>query len=336
MPVLLSIENLSVAFQMDGRWEPVVRQVSLQVDQGEFVGLVGESGAGKSILALSLLRLLPPGGRITGGRVRLGAEDLSKLSELEMRKLRGGRIGIVFQEPASALNPVFAVGFQVAEAVRAHRRVSRAEARSEAERLLDLVGVSPARERLAAYPHQLSGGQQQRVVIAMALASEPDLLIADEPTSALDVTVQARILELLKGLCSRLKVAVLLISHDLAVVAGSCDRLAVMYAGQLVEQGSTTEVFASPAHPYTRGLLGSVPRLGRSATAARLPSIPGQAPQPGESITGCSFHPRCNEALELCAVREPRLVALGPGRSARCLLMDGPYESVDGDRGEPS
>ncbi len=319
---LLSIENLSVAFEVGGRWVPVLRRVSLQIDEGDSVGLVGESGSGKSVMALSVLRLLPRAARVIEGRIRFKGRDLLELPETQMRTIRGGRVGIVFQEPMTSLNPVFSIGFQVAEAVRAHRPMGSGQARAEAERLLDLVAITPAGERLDDYPHQFSGGQLQRVVLAIALAAEPELLIADEPTSALDVTVQAEILELLGELRSRLGLAVLLITHDLAVVAETCSRVSVMYAGQIVETAATRDLFDAPAHPYTRGLLASIPRLGRPEVRGQLPTIPGQAPALGDLPTGCSFHPRCREVMEQCRVDEPEMARRVSGGEARCFLMD--------------
>jgi len=330
---LLSIENLSVAFEVRGSCVPVLRQVSLRVDEGDFVGLVGESGSGKSVMALSVLRLLPRTARIVSGQMRFRGQDLLELPEDGMRRIRGGRLGIVFQEPMTALNPVFSIGFQIAEAVRAHRRIEGDQARAEAERLLDLVAISPARERLDDYPHQFSGGQLQRVVLAMALAAEPDLLIADEPTSALDVTVQAEILELLGELRGRLGLAVLLITHDLAVVAETCSRVSVMYAGQIVETAATADLFDAPAHPYTRGLLASIPRLGRPEVRGQLPTIPGQGPALGQRARGCSFHPRCREVMERCSVDEPEMAWRESGGEARCFLMDSSAgEKAEGGR----
>lgn len=327
---LLSIENLSVAFEVRGHWVPVLRGVCLQVDEGGFVGLVGESGSGKSIMALSVLRLLPRAARVVSGHIRFKGQDLLELPEIRMRTIRGGSLGIVFQEPRTALNPVFSVGYQIAEAVRAHRRMGGNQARAEAERLLDLVAISPARDRLDDYPHQFSGGQLQRIVLAMALAAEPELLIADEPTSALDVTVQAEILDLLGELRSRLDLAVLLITHDLAVVAETCSRVSVMYAGQIVETAATLDLFATPAHPYTRGLLASIPRLGKPAIRGQLPAIPGQAPALGDLPMGCSFHPRCGEVMEQCRVDEPLMARRGTTGKARCFLL----ESSIGERAE--
>ena len=264
---LLEIDGLEVAFPAAGGWVPAVRGVSLSIGRGEIVGLVGESGSGKSLTALSVLQLLPPRARVAGS-IRLEDEpsDLLAAPEREIRRVRGRRIGIVFQEPSTALDPVWPVGFQVAEAVRAHPgksgKLSRRETREEVVRLLDLVALADARRRLDDYPHQLSGGQRQRVLIAMALAAGPDLLLADEPTTALDVTIQAQILELLESLRTGLGLSVLLITHDLAIVAETCDRMAVMHAGRIVEEGKVEDVFRAPSHPYTRELLAAVPRFG--------------------------------------------------------------------------
>jgi ABC-type dipeptide/oligopeptide/nickel transport system ATPase component len=266
---LLAIEGLEVSFPAAGKEIPAVRGVSLSIGRGEIVGLVGESGSGKSLTALSVLRLLPPSARVAG-RILLDDEtDLLTLPEREVRAVRGRRIGMVFQEPSTALDPVWPVGFQIAEAVRAHRPVSRKEARDEAVRLLERVAVADARRRLDDYPHQLSGGQRQRVMLAVALAAGPDLLLADEPTTALDVTIQAQVLELLERLRDELGLSVLLITHDLGVVAEVCDRVAVMAGGRIVEEGSVEAVFRAPAAPATRELLDLVPRL--TAWGAPLP-----------------------------------------------------------------
>jgi oligopeptide/dipeptide ABC transporter ATP-binding protein len=336
---LLEVEDLRVAFPSEGGWVPVVRGVSLRIGAGEIVGLVGESGSGKSLTALSLLRLVPSPGCILGGRVRLagrgGSRDLLELPETEMRKVRGARIAMIFQEPMTALNPVFTVGFQVVEAIRAHRKIPRRAARKRAVELFERVAIPDAGRRLDDYPHQLSGGQRQRVMIAMALAGEPDLLLADEPTTALDVTIQAQILTLLGDLRRELGLAILLITHDLAVVAETCDRVGVMYAGRVVEEGRTAELFRTPAHPYTRGLLQASPRLGRPAPRGRLPVIEGQVPDPARLPPGCPFHPRCRERLDQCSVREPAVYAVAPagsepaagGHRARCFL----HEPVAGE-----
>jgi oligopeptide/dipeptide ABC transporter ATP-binding protein len=320
METLLVVDSLSVSFPVGDRWVPVVRGVSLSVDEGEFVGLVGESGSGKSMTALAILRLIPDPGRITGGRILLSGEDLLGLADPRMRLVRGARIGMIFQEPMTALNPVFTVGFQITEAVRVHRRVSRREAQLEAERLLDLVAIPAARQRLKDYPHQLSGGQRQRVMIAIALASKPDLLIADEPTTALDVTIQAQILELLEQLRQELGLAVLLITHDLAVVAETCARVIVMYAGQVVEEAPVETLFSAPAHPYTRGLLAAAPGLGRPVARGELATIPGQVPEMARLPTGCAFHPRCSEVMEVCAQENPDVYPLSSEHRARCFL----------------
>jgi len=265
-PALLEVEELTVAFPAGGRMAPVVDGVSFAVARGECVGLVGESGSGKSMTALALLRLVPPPGRIVSGRIRLGGEDLLGLPAAAMRRVRGGRIGFVFQEPASALDPVYTVGFQVAEALRAHRELSRRAARAAAEALLARVAMPDPRRQLDAYPHQLSGGQRQRAMLAVALAAGPALLVADEPTTALDVTLQAEVLELVADLRRDLGLAVLLITHDFGVVAAACDRAVVLHAGRVVEEAATAELFRAPVHPYTRSLLASLPRPpGRAA-----------------------------------------------------------------------
>ncbi len=336
---------------MRGGWTPVVRGVSMMLERGEFVGVVGESGSGKSLTALSVMGLLPPVARARG-RVWLdgevpgaAAQDLLTLDERQLCHVRGGRIGMVFQEPSTSLNPVLSIGYQIAEAVRAHgsvagaepatggRRPSRAQARREAERLLDLVAMPDARRRLDDYPHQLSGGQRQRVMIAMALAGNPDLLLADEPTTALDVTIQAQILDLLEGLRRDLDLTILLITHDLAVVAETCERVLVMYAGQVVESAPVERLFEQPAHPYSRGLLAALPRLGAPRREGGLATIPGQVPVPGRLPSGCAFHPRCRDAMARCSLQEPELwsvsdlqegVDLGDeaGVRARCFLYD--------------
>jgi oligopeptide/dipeptide ABC transporter ATP-binding protein len=328
---LLAVEGLTVSFPSPaaGRWVPVVRGASFDVARGEMVGLVGESGSGKSMTALALMRLVPPPGRIAGGRVRLGGEELLALSPGAMRRLRGSRLAMVFQEPMSALNPVYTVGFQLVEAVRAHRRTTAAEARREAVRLLDLVALADARRRLDDYPHQLSGGQRQRVMIAIALAARPDLLLADEPTTALDVTIQAQILELLGRLRRDLGLTVLLITHDLALVAETCDRGLVFYAGRVVEEAAVGALFARPAHPYTRALLAALPRLGAPAARGRLPTVPGRVPDPAALPSGCAFHPRCADAMAVCRRHDPQAFAVGAagdggGQRARCFLYGEP------------
>jgi len=340
---LLAVEGLEVAFPHGQRgWVPVVLGASLAVRRGECVGLVGESGSGKSLTALAVLRLVPPPGRVRG-RVLLDGRDLpvaasgvrrpasraARRAEAAMRAVRGARIGIVFQEPMTALNPFYTIGFQIAEAVAAHRAIGRRAARAEAVRLLERVAIPDARRRLADYPHQLSGGQRQRALLAMALAGGPEVLLADEPTTALDVTLQAQVLALLDELRHDLGLAMLLITHDLAVVAETCDRVAVLYAGQVVEEAGVADLFRAPAHPYTRGLLATLPRLGQGAARGRLPVLAGQPAEPAARPAGCAFHPRCPEAMPVCAVEEPpetgtwppaAAVAGAPPRRVRCWL----------------
>jgi peptide/nickel transport system ATP-binding protein len=330
-PPLLAIEDLEVAFAAGRGWMPVVRGVSLSVRRGEIVGLVGESGAGKSLTALAVLRLLPPRTR-TRGQVRLDGRDLLALPEKAMREVRGARVGIAFQDSSAALDPFYTIGFQIAEAVTAHRSMSRRAARAEALRLLDRVAMPDARGRLDDYPHQLSGGQRQRVVVAMALAGQPDLLLADEPTTALDVTLQAQVLALLGELRRDLGLAVLLITHDLAVVAETCDRVAVLYAGRVVEEASVAGLFGAPAHPYTRGLLATLPRLGHPAPRGRLPLLAGQPAEAWALPPGCAFHPRCPRAMAVCALEDPPESAPLAAEIGNSEGPDGPGGPGDGRR----
>ncbi|HEV8629492.1 MAG TPA: ABC transporter ATP-binding protein, partial [Thermoanaerobaculia bacterium] len=278
---MLAIDGLTIAFPAGDGEVDVVRGASLTVGPGEVVGLVGESGSGKTMTALAVLRLVPPPGRIVAGSIRVGGDNVLALPERALRRLRGGRVGMVFQEPAAALDPVFTVGFQLAETIRAHHDVTRRAARQRAEELLALVAIPEPRRRLDAYPPQLSGGQRQRVMIALALAAEPSLLLADEPTTALDVTLQAQVLELLLSLRDRLGLGILLVTHDLAVVAATCDRVTVMYCGEVVEEAPTATLFAHPAHPYTQGLLAAVPRVAVPTEAAVHEVLPpGEMPSP--------------------------------------------------------
>jgi peptide/nickel transport system ATP-binding protein/oligopeptide transport system ATP-binding protein len=328
---LLSVRDLRTWFFTDQGVAKAVDGISFEVHEGETLGIVGESGCGKTVTSLSVLGLLPqPPARIMeGSSVRLRGEELIGCGEPRMRALRGNEISMIFQEPMSSLNPVYTVGNQIVEALRLHRGLDRKAARAEAVRLLDVVGISEPERRVDEYPHQLSGGMRQRVMIAMALSCEPSLLIADEPTTALDVTIQAQILELLAGLRGKLGMAVLLITHDLGVVAEVCDRVVVMYAGQVVETGTVYEIFAEPAHPYTRGLLASLPSV--DDPGKRLESIPGTVPNPVDWPVGCRFRARCPLADEGC--EEPQaLVHLGPseGRSARCWRAPSRFETVGG------
>jgi oligopeptide/dipeptide ABC transporter ATP-binding protein len=322
LTALVEIEQLEVRFpRRGGPGEvAVVRGVSLAIGRGEAVGLVGESGSGKSLTALAVLGLVPPPGRIARGSIRLEGRELVGLPDARYRAIRGARIGLVFQEPGAALNPVLSIGAQIVEAIRAHRRVARAAARRRALELLERLALPDPARRLKQYPHELSGGQKQRALLAVALAADPDLLIADEPTTALDVTIQAEVLDLLDELRRERGLALLLITHDLGVVARSCERLAVLYAGELVEEGAAHALLAAPAHPYTRGLLASLPRLGETVERGPLVAIPGQVPAPESLPGGCPFHPRCAERLAHCAAAVPPRVELGGGRAARCFL----------------
>ena len=315
---LLDVRDLHTYFLTDAGVARAVNGLSLAVGEGERVGLVGESGSGKSVTALSIMRLVdPPAGRIVKGEIRFRGRDLLTLSEPELRKLRGGEIAMVFQDPMTSLDPVFTIGDQLVETIVLHRGVGRRAARKIAAEALDAVQIPQAAKRLADYPHQLSGGMRQRVVIAIALSCKPSLLIADEPTTALDVTTQAQILELLGSVASDLGTAVLLITHDLGIVAGFCERVEVMYAGRIVEGGSAEDIYDAPAHPYTWGLLGSVARLDR-VRAGRLRAIPGTPPSPLTVHAGCPFHSRCEFADERSLRETPTLQAVGAGHVAAC------------------
>ena len=310
---LVSLRGLQVAF--DG--VPALRGIDLDVMPGEAVGLVGESGCGKSVTWLAALGLLPGGrARVSGSVLLDGAELLGAPARL-LERVRGGRVAMIFQDPASSLNPVHRIGTQVAEAVALHQGLSRGAARAEAKRLLDQVGMPDAARRMEAYPHELSGGQNQRVMIAMALAGRPELLVADEPTTALDVTIQAQILELLSELRRAEGMALVLISHDLGVVAETCERVAVMYAGRIVEEAPVETLFAAPLHPYTQGLLGALPPIDGPRRV--LASIPGGVPEPWAMPPGCAFAPRCPQHEQACDAAAPALLRRD-GRAAACLL----------------
>ena len=321
MTRVLDVENLRISFPDgdQGRVYPV-DGVSFTLDRGETLALVGESGCGKSLTSLALLRLVPEPGRIEdGSAIRLADTDVLALAGEPLRRIRGRRIGMIFQDPMTSLNPVFTAGDQIAEGVRAHFDVSKAEARRRALKLLEEVGIPDAAARLDAYPHQLSGGMRQRVMIAIALSAEPEILVADEPTTALDVTVQAQILEVLDRLRESHGMAVLLITHDLGIVAGRADRVAVMYAGQIVEEAPTDRLFARPSHPYTQGLFASVPRI--TGPVGRLSPIGGSVPPPGAWPSGCRFRPRCPKAFEKSETMPP-LLPVGPEHRMRCWLAD--------------
>jgi peptide/nickel transport system ATP-binding protein len=324
MTPLLEIEGLKVYYP--GGEAPVraVDGVSYRVERGETYALVGESGCGKSATALSILRLVEPA-EIVAGRLIFEGRDLLTLTEKEMRSVRGSRIGLVFQEAAAALNPVMRIGSQVTEALRVHNKIGRRQAKEEAVRLLRLVALPDPERQARAYPHELSGGMKQRVMLAIALSCSPSLLIADEPTTALDVTIQAQILALLRRLRQELELTVLLITHDLGVVAENADRVGVMYAGRLVEEAPVKELFSDPKHPYTRGLLRSMPGAGSGQRKdRRLETLPGSVPDPANPPSGCRFHPRCSDRFAPCTEREPADSAVTTNRRVSCFLYENP------------
>ncbi|MBA3317382.1 MAG: ABC transporter ATP-binding protein [Gemmatimonadales bacterium] len=328
MTRVLDVENLRVSFPDTGKNRVYpVDGVSLSLDRGETLALVGESGCGKSLTSLALLRLVPSPGRIEeGSAIRLGGTDVLALQGEALRKIRGRRIGMIFQDPMTSLNPVFTVGNQIAEGVRAHFDVSKSEAWQRALKLLEEVGIPDPAARLDSYPHQLSGGMRQRVMIAIALSAEPEILVADEPTTALDVTVQAQILEVLDRLRDSHGMAVLLITHDLGIVAGRADRVAVMYAGQIVEEAPTDRLFARPSHPYTQGLFASVPRI--TGPVGRLSPIGGSVPPPGAWPGGCRFRPRCPQAFEKSETMPP-LLPVETDHRMRCWLAENGADASD-------
>lgn len=322
---VIRVENLEVSFYTGDGLQPVVQDVSFSVNAGEIVGLVGESGSGKTVTSLSMLGLIPsPPGVVTNGSIHIDGHDLLAASPKQLSQLRGGVISMVFQEPMTSLNPVFRIGDQLAEAYRLHRNVSRKQAWERAVEMLDRVQIPSARTRAKAYPHELSGGMRQRVMIALALICDPKVVIADEPTTALDVTIQAQVLELLAELQSDLGMAIVLVTHDLAVVAEFCERVLVMYSGQIVEGASIESIFERPRHPYTAALLDAIPVVGQRRSGV-LPFIPGSVALPGSYPTGCRFGPRCAHFVESCAVPESgdpagtiELRDLGAGHSSRC------------------
>ena len=331
---VLEVTGLQTHIRQRRSTVKAVDGVTLHLDAGETLGLVGESGCGKSMTAMSIVRLLPRGGEIVGGSIRLLGREVVELDEGALREMRGQAVGVVFQDPMSSLNPTMRIGRQIAESVRAHRGWTWSRALKRAVEVLELVGVPRPAERLNAYPHQLSGGLRQRVMIAIALANEPRLLIADEPTTALDVTVQAQILLLLDDLQRRMGMAVLLITHDLGVIAGHTDRVAVMYAGKIVEQGPTEDIFSGMQHPYTRALMDSIP-TGRQSNLRDLFSIAGQPPDLSNPPSGCRFHPRCPFVTEVCISSEPALETLIGNHSYACfhpLALDAPPSPPASDR----
>lgn len=322
MADLLNIEDLRTFFPTKEGIVRAVDGVSLKIRSGEVLGLVGESGSGKSITALSIMRLISPPGRIVGGSIWFRGEEISSASESRLRQIRGNDIAMIFQDPMTSLNPVFTIGEQIAEVLRLHKKMNRRQALEAAIESMREVAIPSPEIRVKDYPHQLSGGMRQRVMIAMALACEPELLIADEPTTALDVTIQAQILELLAELREKRNLAILLITHDLGVVAETADRVAVMYTGRIVEEADTASLFADPKHPYTRGLLDSVPKISveTAAKRGRLRTIEGVVPRPTDLPTGCHFAPRCAFRRDDCSKPDLRLLSLPGGRSVRCVL----------------
>ena len=318
--ILLSVQDLKVFFHVNNNISRAVDGVSYDVRKGEVACIVGESGCGKTVSALSILGLIQkPPGEIVGGRIMFDGKDLLNLSENEMQEIRGNRIAMIFQEPLTSLNPLFTIGDQISEAISIHREVEPDELHKRCVQLLKDTGIPSPEERLKDYPHQLSGGQRQRVMIAMALSCDPDLIIADEPTTALDVTIQAQILDLLKSIRETRSMSVLYITHDLGVVANIADYIYVMYAGVIAEQGNVMHIFREPRHPYTQGLLASLPT--RSKRGTKLYSIPGTVPNPAYKPEGCPFHPRCRFAIQSCKEEFPQMSDRGDGHLSRCPVL---------------
>ena len=313
--LMLDIRDLTIHYETDSGVVHAVEGLNLQLGHGESLGFVGETGAGKTTTALGIMRLIPnPPGKIKSGEILFNGEDLLKKSEAEMRRIRGAKIAMIFQDPMTSLNPVMTVDKQIAEMIKLHRNVSEHEALKQAGDMLELVGIR--RERMHDYPHQFSGGMKQRVVIAIALACDPELLIADEPTTALDVTIQAQVLELMKKLKQQFSASMILITHDLGIVADICDKVAIMYAGRVVEYADKRSLYANPLHPYTIGLFKSVPDIDEDVD--ELPVIPGLMPDPMDLPTGCAFHPRCSMAEECCSRERPEMKELEPGHFVAC------------------
>ncbi|MFW5489085.1 MAG: ABC transporter ATP-binding protein [Desulfovibrio sp.] len=317
---LLSIRNLDVRYTSDSGTVQAVSGLNLDVREGQTLGLVGETGAGKTTMAMSIMRLIAsPPGKITGGEIFFEGTDLLKTSDSVMRKVRGGKIAMIFQDPMTSLNPIMPVDEQVAEMIALHNKVSKQESLKRALAMLETVGIQP--DRAGEYPHQFSGGMKQRVVIAIALACNPALLIADEPTTALDVTIQAQVLELMKNLKKKFNTAMIMITHDLGIVAETCDHVAIMYAGRVVEQADTISLYNDPRHPYTKGLFASIPNVEEERES--LAVIPGLPPEPTNMPPGCPFHPRCSHAMERCKVEAPKPVTVSDGHMVACFLEGG-------------
>lgn len=317
--MLLTVDRLKTHFYTSEGIIRAVDDVSFKIERGRILGIVGESGCGKSMTAMSIMRLVPSPGKIVGGSINFDGHDLLKLSNEEIRRLRGDRMAMIFQDPMTSLNPVFTIGEQIAEILRTHRGLKKSAALERTESLLQNVGIPDPARRIREYPHQMSGGMRQRVMIAMAISCEPSLIIADEPTTALDVTIQAQILRLLKGLTNSLNTALILISHDLGIIAETADEVGVMYAGKIVEYTTTKELFANPLHPYTIGLLESIPRFGE-VKEDRLRTIKGIVPKLSELPEGCKFNPRCKYVMDKCNNAEPELIDTGGGHLVRCWV----------------
>ena len=314
--MLLRVKDLRVYYTAGGEIITAVNGVDLEVRRGETLGLVGETGAGKTTIAKSIMRILPdPPAKIGGGEIYLDGQELLHLPEKKMREIRGKKISMIFQDPMTALNPVFTVGEQIEEVIMLHEKVNKGEAAVKARQMLELVGIPG--DRSGDYPHQFSGGMKQRVVIAIALACSPELILADEPTTALDVTIQAQILDMIKALKEKQNTSMILITHDLGVVAEVCDRVAVVYAGEIIEYGTKEEIFDYPAHPYTVGLFGSIPKIHEDVEW--LDSIPGMPPNPADLPSGCHFHPRCSKCTQPCGEKAPEMVEVRRGHFVRCL-----------------
>ena len=329
MENLLEVKNLQFSFRTYGGVVKAVRDVSFEVRPGEILGIVGESGCGKSVTSQCLMRLNPePPGFFEGGEILYKGQDLVKKSEKDMQKIRGNEISMIFQEPMTSLNPIIKCGRQIAESLRLHRGMNKKEALEEASRMMQAVGIANPEVRAHEYPHQMSGGMRQRVMIAMALACQPQILIADEPTTALDVTIQAQILDLIRGLNEQMNTSVLFITHDLGVVSELCDTVIVMYTGRIVEKAPVRELFSDPKHPYTVGLMSAIPRITKDRPP--LETIEGVVPNPTERISGCSFWPRCPHATEQCKQGEPPVVQLSEERQVRCWLYADAAEKKEG------
>ncbi len=317
---ILQVKDLKAYFKLDEGLLKAVDGVSFELKKGQTLGIVGESGSGKSVTNLAIMKLIPtPPGRIAGGEVLFNGKDIFKMSDDQIRQIRGNKISMIFQDPMTCLNPFLRISTQMIETIVLHQKLDKKAAKAKAIEMLKLAGIPAPEKRIDQYPHQFSGGMRQRVMIAMALSCEPEILIADEPTTALDVTIQAQILELIHELSARLGTAVILITHSLGVVAGMCDSICVMYAGRIVERGNADEIFSDPRHPYTQGLIKSVPRLDR-VSSQRLYSIPGQPPNVINLPDCCPFFPRCERAMDVCKTKYPKVAELGKDRSVACWL----------------